>query len=195
MGETRTIMAADRTLMAWIRTSLSMLSFGFTIYKFLDAMIERRPARPLQQPAAGRHVPRRHGHRGAWSWEPLSYWTTLRDLERIEEFRIGRPALAMALIHVGRRRRPLHQHRNASGLNRIRSRYRAASNGSPEKIIVRGRPATGLAKTIRSGDHSSLPTRQTPSASGHHRRRAAEPQSTTARSTIWPTPHQGLSLQ
>ncbi len=28
-------MAADRTLMAWIRTSLSMLSFGFTIYKFL----------------------------------------------------------------------------------------------------------------------------------------------------------------
>ena len=28
-------MAADRTLMAWMRTSLSMLSFGFTIYKFL----------------------------------------------------------------------------------------------------------------------------------------------------------------
>jgi putative membrane protein len=28
-------MAADRTLMAWIRTGLSMLSFGFTIYKFL----------------------------------------------------------------------------------------------------------------------------------------------------------------
>ncbi|MEI9889510.1 MAG: DUF202 domain-containing protein [Caulobacteraceae bacterium] len=31
LGELRTIMAADRTLMAWIRTALSMLSFGFTI--------------------------------------------------------------------------------------------------------------------------------------------------------------------
>ena len=36
LGELRTIMAADRTLMAWVRTSLSMLSFGFTIYKVLD---------------------------------------------------------------------------------------------------------------------------------------------------------------
>src|ERR1700692_3263859 len=35
LGVSRTVMAADRTLMAWIRTSLSMLSFGFTIYKFL----------------------------------------------------------------------------------------------------------------------------------------------------------------
>jgi putative membrane protein len=29
----RTMMAADRTLMAWIRTSLAMFSFGYTIYK------------------------------------------------------------------------------------------------------------------------------------------------------------------
>jgi len=27
----RTMMAADRSLMAWIRTALSMISFGFTI--------------------------------------------------------------------------------------------------------------------------------------------------------------------
>jgi putative membrane protein len=31
----RTVMAADRSLMAWNRTGLSMLSFGFTLYKFL----------------------------------------------------------------------------------------------------------------------------------------------------------------
>jgi putative membrane protein len=31
----RTSMAADRTLMAWTRTALSMISFGFTIFKFL----------------------------------------------------------------------------------------------------------------------------------------------------------------
>lgn len=34
LGYERTRLAADRTLMAWIRTSLSMISFGFTIYKF-----------------------------------------------------------------------------------------------------------------------------------------------------------------
>ena len=28
----------------------------------------------------------------------ISYWVTLRDLQRIEEFRIGRPVLVMALI-------------------------------------------------------------------------------------------------
>jgi putative membrane protein len=28
----------------------------------------------------------------------LGYWVTLRDLERIEKFRIGRPVLLMALI-------------------------------------------------------------------------------------------------
>lgn len=32
----RTVMAADRTLMAWTRTALSLISFGFTIYKFLQ---------------------------------------------------------------------------------------------------------------------------------------------------------------
>lgn len=32
----RTRLGADRTLMAWLRTALSMISFGFTIYKFLQ---------------------------------------------------------------------------------------------------------------------------------------------------------------
>jgi putative membrane protein len=34
LGYDRTRISADRTLMAWIRTSVSMISFGFTIYKF-----------------------------------------------------------------------------------------------------------------------------------------------------------------
>jgi putative membrane protein len=32
----RSRLASERTLMAWIRTSLSMISFGFTIYKFFE---------------------------------------------------------------------------------------------------------------------------------------------------------------
>lgn len=36
LGYERTRMAADRTLMAWVRTSVSMISFGFTIFKFFQ---------------------------------------------------------------------------------------------------------------------------------------------------------------
>ena len=32
----RTWLAHERTLMAWVRTSTSMISFGFTIYKFFQ---------------------------------------------------------------------------------------------------------------------------------------------------------------
>ncbi len=32
----RTMLAHDRTLMAWVRTATSMISFGFTIYKFFE---------------------------------------------------------------------------------------------------------------------------------------------------------------
>lgn len=34
----RTVMAADRSLQASVRTSLSMIGFGFTIFKFLSQM-------------------------------------------------------------------------------------------------------------------------------------------------------------
>jgi putative membrane protein len=36
LGFKRTRLAYDRTLMAWIRTATSLISFGFTIYKFFD---------------------------------------------------------------------------------------------------------------------------------------------------------------
>lgn len=32
----RTMLAQERTLMAWLRTATSMISFGFTIYKFFE---------------------------------------------------------------------------------------------------------------------------------------------------------------
>lgn len=34
----RTRLAHERTLMAWVRTSASLISFGFTIYKFFQYM-------------------------------------------------------------------------------------------------------------------------------------------------------------
>ncbi len=40
----RTLMAADRTLMAWVRTAISMIGFGFTLFKFLQYMVEQPQA-------------------------------------------------------------------------------------------------------------------------------------------------------
>jgi inner membrane protein YidH len=39
----RTRLAHERTMMAWIRTSASMISFGFGIYKFFDYFHSERP--------------------------------------------------------------------------------------------------------------------------------------------------------
>ena len=37
----RTRLAHDRTLMAWVRTAASLISFGFTIYKFFQYMRDK----------------------------------------------------------------------------------------------------------------------------------------------------------
>src|SRR5262245_19385432 len=40
---TRTRLAYERTQMAWIRTATSLISFGFTIYKFFQYLRESNP--------------------------------------------------------------------------------------------------------------------------------------------------------
>ena len=45
----RTILAHERTLMAWVRTSTSMISFGFTIYKFFQFVQDDRAAQHAQK--------------------------------------------------------------------------------------------------------------------------------------------------
>jgi putative membrane protein len=45
----RSRLASERTLMAWIRTSLSMISFGFTIYKFFQYLADSTEGMELRQ--------------------------------------------------------------------------------------------------------------------------------------------------
>lgn len=59
MAADRVWMAHERTLMAWIRTATSMISFGFTIYKFFEGRCSRlgvRRFRPGSSLVAGRLV-------------------------------------------------------------------------------------------------------------------------------------------
>ena len=43
MAITRTRLAHERTLMAWVRTAASIISFGFTIYKFFQYVGDDKP--------------------------------------------------------------------------------------------------------------------------------------------------------
>jgi putative membrane protein len=51
----RTRLAAERSLMAWVRTALSMISFGFTIYKFMQVLQEQSAVAVLR-PQAPRNI-------------------------------------------------------------------------------------------------------------------------------------------
>jgi putative membrane protein len=55
LAVSRTMLAHDRTLMAWVRTATSMISFGFTLYKFFQYLQDERTAS---------HVDRLVGPRG-----------------------------------------------------------------------------------------------------------------------------------
>lgn len=98
LGAMRTMMAADRTLMAWIRTSLSMYSFGYTIYKVLQEVNE------VGDVALKDAAPRRAGMllsiagTAALIMGIIEYLATLRVLRRSSSFEIARPSLIMALI-------------------------------------------------------------------------------------------------
>ena len=52
----RTRLAHDRTLMAWVRTATSLISFGFTIYKFFQYLQQQQAVRH-----EGRFGPRQYG--------------------------------------------------------------------------------------------------------------------------------------
>ena len=43
----RAVLAQERTLMAWVRTASSFMTFGFAIYKLLEARVRETASHPL----------------------------------------------------------------------------------------------------------------------------------------------------
>jgi putative membrane protein len=50
----RTYLAHERTLMAWIRTATSLITFGFTLYKFFQYLHEQNHLHEAQHPLGAR---------------------------------------------------------------------------------------------------------------------------------------------
>ena len=96
----RTFMANERTLMAWIRTATSLISFGFTIYKFFEYLMETSNTGRLP----GRFGPRRFGlgmitiGLAALALAIVDYRRTLGILE--QEYGKKHPSLAGKLAAV-----------------------------------------------------------------------------------------------
>jgi putative membrane protein len=98
LGVMRTMMAADRTLMAWIRTSLSMFTFGYTLYKVLQEVEEI--AKLELHEAAPRNAGIMLTVTGtvALIMGIIEYSVTLRMLRRSYKFRLARPTLVMSVV-------------------------------------------------------------------------------------------------
>lgn len=97
LGAVRTVLAADRTLMAWLRTSLSMLSFGFTIYKFLETAAKAGAlARPESPQKVGLFLVAMGT--GAMVLGVIDYWVTVRHVRKTGAFRLGRSVLFVSLL-------------------------------------------------------------------------------------------------
>jgi putative membrane protein len=79
----RTRVAYERTMQAWVRTATSLITFGFTVYKFFQ--IERPAAMPPQGSLIG---PRQFGAilvllgLGALLASSIEYRGRLRELEK-----------------------------------------------------------------------------------------------------------------
>jgi putative membrane protein len=56
LARLRTAMAADRTLMSWVRTTLAMIGLGFTITKFYQYLQATEPLHGGQDPHGPRNL-------------------------------------------------------------------------------------------------------------------------------------------
>ena len=98
LGAINTAMAADRTLMAWIRTSLSMFTFSFALYKILQQF--QTTGKALGNENTPRNVGLFLAVAGtmAMVMGTIEYCLTLQQLRALQRFRFARAPFIMALL-------------------------------------------------------------------------------------------------
>ena len=98
MAAVQMLMAADRTLMSWIRTSQSMMGFGFTIYKILQGF--QSSGAVLRNDVTPRNVGLFLTGMGtaAMLLGTMDYWQAIKHQQAYEPVKMWRPALFMALL-------------------------------------------------------------------------------------------------
>lgn len=94
----RTLMATDRTLMAWVRTALALESFGFTIYKVLQAFQQEGRAMPRDQTPANVGLFLTAMVTLAMVMGTAEYLQTRKSLLPFQEVPLARPSFLMALL-------------------------------------------------------------------------------------------------
>lgn len=91
----RTALAASRSLMAWVRTGLSMIGFGFTIYKFIQSVADQF------RPDAARTVGMFLIGLGTLSviFGCIEYWQTAKEMKAVHNVEMRKfPPLMAGLI-------------------------------------------------------------------------------------------------
>jgi putative membrane protein len=83
--------------MAWVRTSLSLLSFGFTIYKILKEVGGDKNINVAVTPETAGLFLAGMGTL-AMVMGTVDYWHTLRELNQDARFSFRRPQLVMATV-------------------------------------------------------------------------------------------------
>ena len=91
----RTRLAHDRTLMAWVRTSTSLISFGFTIYKFFQYLREQNAVR-------GDHIfgPREYGLLMISVGVVALVFATIQHRRDMKALRAQHPEIPFSLVTV-----------------------------------------------------------------------------------------------
>jgi putative membrane protein len=84
--------------MAWVRTALSLESFGFTIYKVLQAFQQEGRALPRDQTPTNVGLFLTAMGVLAMVMGTVEYLQTRKDLQQFQEVPLARPSFAMALL-------------------------------------------------------------------------------------------------